>query len=368
MDELEDSTLDLIRRRGVTPLNPAYVVILTVVFCLAALPLIRVTRVVNARGIIRPAADPAEICAPVAGMIDSTILVNNLVVTAGDTVAWIRQEIPDTRIGEYERLIVKNLEFIGDIRLILAGNLPVKTPRYIQSHRHHESALLTLQLQEEYLKDEFAVSEKLFHEQVIPVREFRRTGSEYRLASARVEDLQQQYRNSLEEELVRLEMENSRYNAEIGLIRASLADYFVIASVSGSVQNCSGVSSGSVVRSGVPLGIISPSGSLTAECYLDPGLIPLVGPGIPVRLHFDGPRTLDPGRLDAVVDQVDDDVLMMDGYPMLRVRCSMEAASLKKGMTFTASFVLGRETLAALVLEKIDLRFNPSRSTPEKHE
>lgn len=364
MNELEDSTLDLIRRRCVRPLNPAYVLILAVSACLAALPWIRVHRMVSARGIIRPLADPAEICSPVAGVIDSTILVNNLLVAAGDTVAWIRLEIPQARIGEYERLIGNNLAYILDIRRILSGNNPVNTSRYIQSHRHHETALSCLYLQQEYLMDEFAVSEKLYQEEVIPLREYRHTRSDYRLACARVEDMKQQYRNFMEEELARLEMENSRYESEIELIRASMADYFLIASVGGSVQNCSGVSAGSVVRTGVPLGIISPSGSLTAECYLEPGSIPLVGPGTPVRINFDGPRNMEQGRMDAVVDQVDNDVVMMNGKPMLRVRCNLEEPSLKKGMTFTASLLLGKETLAAMALEKIDLRFNPSRSAP----
>ncbi|RPI46457.1 MAG: hypothetical protein EHM46_00555 [Bacteroidetes bacterium] len=368
MDELEDSTLDLIYRRGVRPLSPVYVVILVTTASLAALPVVRVNRVVNARGIIRPVVEPAEVCSPVAGVIDSTILVNNLCVNPGDTVAWIRQDIPEARLKEFDHLIEINNRCTEDIRRILNGNKPLNTGRYIQSFKHHETALSCLKLQKDYLEEELHVSEMLYREKVIPNREYMHHLSDFLLICARIDDMQEQYRTQLEEELSRIERENREYGGEMVLITASMANYFVIAATGGSVQNCTGLSRGSVVTAGQCLGIVSPYGNLAAVCYLETGYISLVGPGTPVRLTFDGPRTRDIRTVDTGIWQVDNDVLMSEGNPVLRVKCHLEDPSLKKGMTFTASFLLGRESLASMILERLDLSFNPTRSASRDHE
>jgi HlyD family secretion protein len=123
------------------------------------------------------------------------------------------------------------------------------------------------------------------------------------------------------------------------------------------------------------LGKISPSGLLAAECYIHPGQIASVKIGSRVKLRFDdwGFRKHKP--LEVVVDFMDEEVGIHRGKTSYRIRCTLHDAELhyvggspediKNGMTFTASFILFRHSLASLILEKVNLWANPSLTASE---
>ena len=122
----------------------------------------------------------------------------------------------------------------------------------------------------------------------------------------------------------------------------------------------------------MPLGKISPSGELTAECYLHPGLIASVKKGSRVKLRIDDRGFRSHHPLEARVDQVDEEISMYGGIPCYRIRCALQdtkirytngsTQAIKNGMTFTASIFLFRQSLASLILDKANLWLNPSAS------
>jgi len=374
MDQLEDSTLDLIYRRRVRSFHPGYVVMLMIVGAILALPLVKVDVVTTTAGMIRPLEEPVGILSPITGILDSTILRNNVVVNSGDTMAWIRRDHPEARIREYLSLISGNQALISDIRRILEGKEPAES-RFIQSYRNHLSALSHLQIRKEFLHGEYKTAAALFRAEVIPLHEYEQAESEFRVLCARINELREHYKNQLEEELYRLEQENREYQKEITLTRSLLKDYFLVAPATGTVHNCPGLTAGSVVQSGMSFGSISPSGNLVAECFLDPGSIQGIGKGTRVRLRFDGSEFQHHAHLEAEVDHVERDVILMEGKPVYRIRCTLDTTCiilkdgkrrpLMKGMTFTASFVLFRRSLSSLVMERINKWANPAGLTDE---
>ena len=372
MIQLEDSTLDLIYRRRVQSFLPGYIIIILVIVFAVALPLVNVDVITNCRGMVRPLIESAEICAPISGVLDSTILRNNIDVKAGDTLVWLRKDFPEAKLKAHRKLIRQNMASIRDISLILEGKFPRETPLYLQSYKNHCASLSYLKLQKEYLYREYSIAEKLFHEEVISQHEYETARSDYLIIIAKESDAIESYRDLLETEFHHLEMENSGLLDEIDLIQSTLFDYCIVAPVSGTLHNCQGITSGSVIHSGSSLGTISPMGKLVAECYLEPGSIQVVKVGTKVKLRFDKLRYGNQSILETEVNFIDKDVSFVNGSYIYRIRCSLDNPQIRhaadsvdpirKGMTFTANIIQFRRSLASLLLDKMNRWANPAES------
>ena len=372
MIQLEDSTLDLIYRRRVQSFLPGYIIIILVIVFAVALPLVNVDVITNCRGMVRPLIESAEICAPISGVLDSTILRNNIDVKAGDTLVWLRKDFPEAKLKAHRKLIRQNMASIRDISLILEGKFPRETPLYLQSYKNHCASLSYLKLQKEYLYREYSTAEKLFHEEVISQHEYETARSDYLIIIAKESDAIESYRDLLETEFHHLEMENSGLLDEIDLIQSTLFDYCIVAPVSGTLHNCQGITSGSVIHSGSSLGTISPMGKLVAECYLEPGSIQVVKVGTKVKLRFDKLRYGNQSILETEVNFIDKDVSFVNGSYIYRIRCSLDNPQIRhaadsvdpirKGMTFTANIIQFRRSLASLLLDKMNRWANPAES------
>ena len=361
MDTLEGSTLELIHRRRVQPLPPGYAVIFMVVGMVVALPLVKVDIVSTSAGMIRPVVEPTEILSPMAGIVDSTRLTDHTRVEAGDTLLWLRRDIPFSRMIEISELVRENNTLIGDIIRILDGDQPGASARYIQTHRNHIAAAKRLELKRDYLFEEFTTMETLFRQEVISLSAFEQARSDYRLACAETNSLKEQYRSSMEDELQRLRKENQAYSAERIRTEALLKDHVVLAPASGLLMHCRVISRGSVLPAGIPLARISPTGRLVAECYVDPREISSIRKGTVVSLTFPKRGYRNGYRTDCRITEIDPDVVTLNGRSVYRIRCLMpETTPVIAGMTFSASLVLDRSSLASLFLEKLNRWGNPA--------
>jgi hypothetical protein len=78
--------------------------------------------------------------------------------------------------------------------------------------------------------------------------------------------------------------------------------------------------------------------------------------------------------VDGVVSEVADDASLSGDQPMFRVRCRLasnelrlrggQRATLGKGMTFRARFVIAERSLLQLLFDDIDDWLNPARTPP----
>jgi HlyD family secretion protein len=375
MEELEDSTLDLIHRRRVRSHLPAYILSILVILAISSLPVVKVDVVTTARGMVRPLNEPSELISSMSGIVDSSILMDNRPVEAGDTLVWIRRNIPESKLTAcFDRIRIQEAS-AADIRLILAGEIPCNTAHYRQSFRNHLAATSRLEIRQEFLSGEYSTAQILYADEVISPYEFEKTQSSYRDICARVEDLNEAYKSTLEGDLFRIQSEIKQIRDEIHLTQSLLDQYFILAPTTGVLFNSRSLSSESVLNAGLSLGKIIPSGLLAAECYVSPGHIASVKEGSKVKLRFDdkGFRTHLP--LEARVDLLDEEVCIYKGMPAYRIRCILHDTiirytngnreTLKNGMTFTASFILFRHSLASLILEKANLWANPSQTVSQ---
>lgn len=372
MEELEDSTLDLIYRRRVRSNFAGYAIILFIVVLISSLPLVKVDVVTTVRGMVRPVNEPSELFSSLGGLIDSSILVDNTPVEAGDTLVWIRRDLPEAKMLAYEKRIRIKQASAEDIHFILRGGNPCKTAHYQQSHRNHRAALSHLEIEKKFLSGEYKIAQSLYNDEVISLHEFEKARSTYQDVCAKESDLLETYKSTLEADLFRIQSEILQIKDEIRLLQSSLSEYFILAPVRGAIFNCRSLAAGSVIHAGMSLGKISPAGMLAAECYIDPGQGASVKEGTRVKIRFDdtGFRTHHP--METQVDLMDEEVSVYKGKPSYRIRCKLpdlqirytngSKETLKNGMTFTASFVLFRHSLASLILEKANLWVNPSEA------
>jgi multidrug resistance efflux pump len=377
MEELEDSTLNLIHRRQVRSNLPAYVLILLMTGALSALPLVKVDVVTSVKGMIRPIERPAEIFSNISGTVERSVLLENRRFNAGDTLVWIKTEILEAQIDAQQKRIKIHRESVTDIRLILDNKLARHTSHYIQSYRNHQAARSRLTIEKEFLHGDYRTALTLFNQQVISSHEYQKSRTKYRDICAQEADLCEAYKTQLEVELQRINLEIARISDEVSLTNTSLDEYYLLAPLAGTVYNSRNLSAGSVVYPGMSLAKISPSGLLVAECYLIPGQIPSVKEGTKAKLRFDdsGFRTHFP--LETEVDLLDQEVTLFNGTPLYRIQCTLDGSQIryangsketvKNGMTFTASFVLFRCSVAALILQKAKLWIRPTTST-QNHE
>ncbi len=360
MDPLEGTTLELIYRRRVTAFYPGYTIILIVLGIIVALPLVKVDVVSTSGGMIRPCQEPAEIFSSITGIVDRTLMCDHLEVSTGDTLVWLRKNLPDTRMRELFRQIDRNMLYMNDIKAILRGGSSLETTRYKASYRNHTTSCRQLILQKNFLQDEYNAAGILHDQKVIAQREFERSRSEYLVACAQLEDHKESYKNHLEDELNRIWMENRQFEGEVEEIRASLQNYHILAPSSGMLCQCRGILAGSVIQPGTSLGSISPQGLLAADCYVETRDIKEIRTGMTVKIRMDGKSQRSVDRLETRVSQVDPDVMLMNGRPVYRVRCMLEhPEGLIPGMTFSASMILYRTSLASILTEKLNRHFNP---------
>lgn len=123
------------------------------------------------------------------------------------------------------------------------------------------------------------------------------------------------------------------------------------------------------------LGEITPDTSLIAEIYVTTGDIGLLRTGMPVRIQVDAYNHNDWGVATGKIESISTDVIMNDGQPLFRVRCSIDQTylqlkngfqgELKKGMTFQARFIVNRRSLFQLLYDKVDDWLNPAWSENE---
>ncbi len=372
MEELEDSTLNLIYKRQVRSSLPAYFIILLVLGAFSSLPLVKVDVVTSVRGMVRPVQEPSEVLSNISGMVERSLLMDNRKFAAGDTLVWLKTDLQKARINAHQNRINIHEASAKDIRLILENNSPHFTSHYVQSHRNNQANIARIEIQKEFLLDEHKTSKTLFNQQVISRHEYEKSLNQLREICARETDLKESYKSSLEEGLLRINLEISQLSDDLTQIHAKLSEYFLIAPVAGTLFCSRSLSNGSVVHSGMSLAKISPTGLLVAECFIDPGHIPSVKEGTRVKLRFDDSGFRSHHPLETQVDILDQEVSIFNGTPAYRIRCTMDnpliyyangsVETVRNGMTFTASFILFRRSVAALILEKANLWVNPTES------
>jgi HlyD family secretion protein len=164
-----------------------------------------------------------------------------------------------------------------------------------------------------------------------------------------------------------------QYSQELfGLQGSNTRTGSVIANISGTGHIMEGLQVGSFVQGGQKVAEILPDSGLLAVCYVSPKDIAYVKIGQQVQLQIDSYNYYEWGMLNATVNEIFTDLVLIENRPFYIVHCKMgrdfltlkngHVGKLLKGMTGRANFVQGKKSLWQLLFTKVNEWFNPKAS------
>lgn len=345
------------------------VVVIALCAVLASMPFIHVDITTQARGILKSPFENMPLQSVVYAQVTQTNIKENATVKNGDTLLLLNSSKINEQIARIQEKCVENLVFVADIHTILQDSGIVKTPKYTQELKYHNSIVEELSKNIAYLKTELQVSENLFNKNITPKQEYLQVKNRYESALEKLIAQQTQFRANLETEKSRLEIENNELASQIVQLEDEKRNYIITAPFSGSIVQSSGIGVGSFVSPSQTIAYISNNDSLIAECYIDPKDIGFVKKGQNVVFQIDAFDYNQWGLAEGRVLEISPDIQTMQETAIFPVRCTLTTDYMKlkngfvgnfqKGMTITGRFYLTERTLWQLLFDKVDDWMNP---------
>ncbi|TDS16075.1 HlyD family secretion protein [Sphingobacterium paludis] len=339
-----------------------------------ALPFISVPISVSAPGKVRPVHENSRIISLVGGrIVKSYIHINNQVVQEGDTLLVLTSESLRSK-----RIHQENMRKDYSAQLEDLENLTSKKPNYVMRtglYRTERSSLemklAEIQTQLNLAEKELQRNETLLNAGVIPL-------SEYEKSLYNHQKLVKHKKSTYDQQIAvwhgkKREIEQQIRSSATDMLNIGLEEenYVIKASITGTITNLQGFTTGSYITQGQHVADISQEESLIAECYVPPSSIGFTTIGQLVRLQIDAYNYNQWGMLDGVVTDIDNNVVINErtGESYFVVRCKLQKdhlslkngyqARIGKGNSFTARFYLTDRTLWQLLLDRVDDWFNP---------
>ncbi|HVZ66312.1 MAG TPA: HlyD family efflux transporter periplasmic adaptor subunit [Lacunisphaera sp.] len=374
---------------------------------LASLPFIEVDVSVQAAGIVRPIMERTEVRPAVSGHIGQVLARDNERVRAGQVLLLLRSRDVEERLGRNERLQEEERDLIADLQILttgihmppanLAGNsqareettgplslpppphgVPVVKPIFRTAALRQEQAGLRAQLASYRLAESKARGEldrytRLAAKGIATQQEFDNARYEVERLAAETRLLQEQ---ALARWQARLRDETTALAglvSEARRLREEQAQYAVRAPADGVLLGFRGWSAGGFVAAGESLGAVSPNDGLVVETFVSPRDIGLVRVGQAVRLQVDAYPYTQWGVLEGTVSAIGGDLLNRNpGSPesnafevIIHPRTTKlflpggARGELKKGLTLSARFLVGRRSVFQLLYNDVNALINP---------
>ena len=199
----------------------------------------------------------------------------------------------------------------------------------------------------------------LYERQVLTQAEFEEHRFRYQQSTLEYDGIIKKHALEWEREYNQYRLEMESIDAEIGEATRIASKYEVLAPASGSIQNIEGVKVGSWVHENQPILEISPNNKLLAFIMVRSTDIGFIRLGQLVNIRIDAFKSDDRGFRTAVVSDISDDAITLNNEIFYKITCQLnpwrpnamnrENVRLKKGMTFSASFHIGKRTLYQLL-------------------
>lgn len=346
-------------------------ILLAVTGGLFALPFIEVDVSLQSPGVIRTGSEKTELRSLVSGRISKADARENRMVQAGDTLFTVDTGQLDTQLGFSAFDEQETSQRMADLRRLkeitpgsLYDGLRLSTGFYARQFNLLRQEVEENVLAQRKTEHELISDRRLFEERIISKREL--DNKEYELTKLKAEhaSLFERQISQWEADLSQLRLQNRQRRSEQEQLSEQKRFYIITAPVSGHLLELSGKYEGSYVQSGERLGIISPDSSVLAECYVSPGDIGLLKEGMTARFRVDAFNYNEWGLVTGKITEVAQDFVLVNDQPVFKVKCTLDkttlslkngyTASLKKGMTLQAGFIVARRSLFQLLYDKAD--------------
>jgi membrane fusion protein, peptide pheromone/bacteriocin exporter len=363
---------NLIAKNRTSSFSIYLIIVLTIIVLFVLLPVIKVDISSQSRGTIRSATDNVPVSAIVNGRIVWLSLKNNSTVQKVDTLLKISKESLESDKKMQDTLLGSVSALLGDISSLLQSNTKhLLTTAAREDILKFESGKNELTSKVSQAKNTYDRNKILYDKDIIAKAEFEKYDYELRLAKQILQSYIRQQKVSWENQKRDLEDRLKNLNGSVAKINAESANYIVLAPISGTIENFSGIQKGSYINASQTIASISALDQLIVESIVLPGDIGMIHKNQKVKFQLDAFNYNQWGLLEGKVIDIDHNITIQGEQAFFKVRCSLDsqrlllksgyAANVSKGMTLTTRYTITRRSLFDLLFDKIDDWLNPKQ-------
>lgn len=345
-------------------------VLLIVIGTFISLPFVKVTVDSKARGMLRSKKENVKITSLVQGKVTYVNLKNNQSILKGELLLKIKPLIEEAEEQTKKKLLHNQQKQFTDLTLLCNGRYNLlKTELYQKEKNLFFEKIKELETQREQFYSSFQRSKKGFHKGVISEAMYEKESFDLAVSESKISSYKNEKYNSWQSKKTQLEKQIKAIEGEIAQLSEKKKNYTIIAPISGTIVNYSGIKQGAYFNGNEILGEISPDDEIIVECYILPKNIGFIKTGQEVNLQMDAFNYNQWGFGKAIVHEIDRNITINEQQSFFRIRCKLETnelilkngykARLKKGMTCTARLTLTERSLWNLLFDKVDDWFNP---------
>ena len=365
---------NLISKNKTKSISIYLVIIIAALVFIALLPIIKIDISSQSRGMIRSTTDNVPLTSLVNGKVTFIKLKNNLVVRQGDTLIQITQENLDTEKTTNQNLSSDLQDQIHDLSLVVIGKgNSLKTPVVQQEWYSYTSQLDELHSKIGQAKIGYDRNKQLYDKGIIAKAEFEKFSFDYTFARQALARLEKSQRSQWQNKKRGLEEQLKNLNGTLQKIKVEAQNYYIIAPLSGTIENFTGIRTGSFLNTSQPIATISATDKLIVESTVSPNDIGLIRKNQKVKFQIDAFNYNQWGLLEGKVIDIDRNITIQGEQAFFKVRCALNSTQMhlqsgyktnvSKGMTLTTRYIITRRSLYDLLFDKVDDWLNPKQIT-----
>lgn len=348
------------------------IILLAVIILLGSLPIIKLDISSQSRGIIRSKTDNVPVATIVSGRVNWIALKNNVFVKKGDTLIKISKENLESDKRTQDVLSSSVSLLLSDINNLLHNqtkNLLTSTAR--EDLLKFQSGKNELQSKISQSQNNYDRNKILFDKDIIAKADFEKLEYELRLNKQALQSFVSQQKATWENQKRDLEERLKNLNGTVAKINVESNNYFVLAPISGTIENFSGIQKGSFISASQSIATISSPDQLIVENNISPNDIGLIKKNQKVKFQLDAFNYNQWGLLEGKVIDIDRNITIQGEQAFFKVRCTLDSKTLhlksgyktdvSKGMTLTTRYIITRRSLFDLLFDKIDNWLNPKQ-------
>jgi HlyD family secretion protein len=365
------NTLENLTHKNKTKSISIYlVVVLSLVVFISSLPLVKIDISSQSRGIIRSTTDNVSLTSLVNGKVVYVNLKNNRLVQKGDTLVQLTQESLNTEKSTNESLAVDLQNRISDLsRIVTSSNALLTTPELQQEWNSYNSRKNELESKIAQAKIVYDRYKQLFDKGIIARAEFEKYSFDYTYSQQSLSSLIKSQKSVWQNQKRDLENQLKNLKGTLNKIDVESKNYVIIAPISGTIENFSGIQVGSFLNASQPIATISATDKLIVESSVSPSDIGLIHKNQKVKFQIDAFNYNQWGLLEGKVIDIDHNITIQGEQAFFKVRSVLNKTELQlksgyktkvsKGMTLTTRYILTRRSLFDLLFDKMDDWLNP---------
>ncbi|SHM08791.1 HlyD family secretion protein [Flavobacterium xanthum] len=363
---------NLIAKNKTKSISIYFVIVIAVLVFIALLPVIKIDISSQSRGIIRSTTDNVQVSSLVNGKVTFVKLKNNQVVQQGDTLIAITQENLNTEKVTNQVAAATTQDQIHDLTQVAQGSATsLKTPAMQQEWLSYSSKKEELQSKIAQAKIVYDRNKQLHDKGIIAKAEFEKYSFDYTYTKQALSSLEKSQRSLWQNNKQELEMQLQNLNGTLQKIKVEAQNYYIIAPLSGTIENFSGIQNGSFLNASQPIATISATDKLIVESTVSPNDIGLIQKNQKVKFQIDAFNYNQWGLLEGKVVDIDHNITIQGEQAFFKVRSALNATTMKlqsgyktkvtKGMTLTTRYIITRRSLFDLLFDKVDDWLNPKQ-------